>query len=67
MTGNAPDTLFVLLADEEAAGRIVARLDAFVRFNRRIDKQLTRFERRTLKKIPQLRSRGAFGRRRRPK
>ena len=66
MTGNAPDTLYVLLTDEEAAGRIVARLEAFVRFNRRIDKQLVRFERRTLKKIPQLLSRGNFGRQQRP-
>jgi hypothetical protein len=62
VTGNAPDTLYVLLKDEEAAGRIVARLDAFVRFNRKLDKQLARLERRTLKRMPQLLNRGIFGR-----
>lgn len=63
VTGNAPDTLYVLLRDEEAAGRIIAPLSAFVRFNRKIDKQLIKLERRTLKKIPQLLNRGIFGRR----
>ena len=66
VTGNAPDTLYVLLRDEESAGRIIAPLGAFVRFNRRIDKQLARLERQTLKKIPQLLNRGIFARPQRP-
>lgn len=66
VTGNAPDTLYVLLRDEEAAGKIIVELGAFVRFNHKIDKQLTRLERRTLKKIPLLLNRGIFGRQRRP-
>jgi hypothetical protein len=37
VTGNAPDTLYVLLRDEEAAGKIIVELGAFVRFNHKID------------------------------
>lgn len=61
MTGNAPETLYVLLQDEEAAGRIIVELEGFIRFNRKIDKQLVRLERRTLRKFPQLRHRGKRG------
>lgn len=60
MTESAPDTYFVLLHNEAAAGRIVAPLNAFVRFNRKIDKQLRRLERRMLRQMPQLLNRGVF-------
>lgn len=62
VAGNAPDTLFVLLRDEEAAGRIVVELGSFVRFSRKMDRQLARLQKRTLKRYPQLMQRGAFGR-----
>ena len=62
VTGDAPDTMYVLLSDERAAGRVVAELGSFVRFSRRMDKQLARLERRTLKKYPQLLQRAVFGR-----
>lgn len=63
MTGNAPqETLYVLLTDEEAAGRVIVELDAFVRFNRRISRQLAKLERRTFKRYPHLLQRGAMGR-----
>jgi hypothetical protein len=63
VTGNAPETLYVLLQDEEAAGRIIVELQGFIGFNRKIDKQLVRLERRMLRKFPQLRQRGKSGRR----
>ena len=62
MTGNAPQTFYVLLKDEEAAGRVIVELDAFVRFNRRMTKRLRKLERRTFKRFPQLLQRGAIGR-----
>jgi hypothetical protein len=52
----------VLLRDEEAAGRIVVELGSFVRFSRKMDKQLARLQKRTLKRYPQLMQRGVFGR-----
>ena len=62
MTGNAPQTFYVLLKDEEAAGRVIVELDAFVRFNRRMTKRLRKLERQTFKQFPQLLQRGAIGR-----
>jgi hypothetical protein len=54
--------MHVLLSNEEAAGRILVELRPFVRFSRKIDKQLARLERQTLRKYPQLLQRGIFGR-----
>jgi hypothetical protein len=62
VTGNVPDTMYVLLRDEEAAGRIVVELRPFIRFSHRMDKQLARLERKALKNYPQLLQRGVFGR-----
>jgi hypothetical protein len=62
VTGNAPQTLYVLLKDEEAAGRVIVELDAFVRFNRRMNKQLSKLERRVFRRYPQLLQRGVIGR-----
>ena len=66
MTGSTPDTLYVLLRDEEAAGRIVVKLNAFVRFSLKMDKRLAKLERQMLRRYPQLLQRGAFPRRRPP-
>lgn len=66
MAGNSADTMHVLLSDEEAAGRILVELRPFVRFSRKIDKQLVRLERQALRKYPQLLARGIFGRPQRP-
>jgi hypothetical protein len=65
VTGKAPDTLYVLLRDEEAAGRVVVELGAFVRFSRKFDKQLARLERQMLQRYPKLRKRGRQGQRQR--
>jgi hypothetical protein len=54
--------MYVLLRDEEAAGRVIVELGSFVRFSRRMDKQLARLQRRMLKKYPQLLQRGVIGR-----
>jgi hypothetical protein len=63
VTGNAPqETLYVLLTDEEAAGRVIVELAAFVRFNRRMTKQLARLERRIFRRYPELLQRGAIAR-----
>jgi hypothetical protein len=56
----------VLLSDEEAAGRILVELRPFVRFNRKMDRQLARLERRILTSYPQLLQRGIFERPQRP-
>jgi hypothetical protein len=49
-----------MLQDEAAGGRVVVRLRPFLRYSRRMDKQLTRLERRICEAMPQL------SRRRRP-
>jgi hypothetical protein len=43
-----------MLQDEAAAGRVIAPLRPFLKFNRKMDKQLGRLERRMLKEMPQL-------------
>lgn len=58
MTSEAPDVWYVMLRDEASAGRIVVPLDSFLRFNRRMKKQLARVERRVCRAIPQLAQRG---------
>jgi hypothetical protein len=62
VTSDAPGTMYVLLRDEEAAGRIIVKLAPYVRFSRKIDKQLARLERQALTNYPQLLQRGVFGR-----
>ena len=56
MTGEAPQTL-VMIANEQSAGRIVVELDAFVRFNLDIDRQLGELEARLRELMPQLEQR----------
>jgi hypothetical protein len=64
VTSDAPQTWFVMLRDEEAAGKVIVRLRPFLRFSRRMDKQLQRLERRIRKRYPQLARRGLLGSRR---
>lgn len=61
MTSQAPQTWFVMLRDEAAAGKVIVPLKPFLRFNRRMDKQVAKLERRIRKTIPQLAKRGQVG------
>jgi hypothetical protein len=63
VTSDAPQTWFVLLRDEQAAGRVIVPLKPFLKFNRRMDRQLARLTRRIRKQIPQLARRGPLARR----
>ena len=63
MTSEAPQAWFVMLQDEAAAGRVVVPLRPFLRFSRRMDKQLGRLERRIREEIPQLARRGMLSER----
>jgi len=58
VTSEAPQAWFVMLNDEAAAGRVIVPLRPFLRFSRRIDKQLARFEEKIRAEIPQLARRG---------
>ena len=58
MTSEAPQAWFVMLNDEAAAGRVVVPLRPFLKFSRRMDKQIARLERRIREEIPQLKRRG---------
>ena len=44
MTQPLPDPVFVILSDEESAGRIVVDLDAFARFTAQLDASLAELE-----------------------
>jgi hypothetical protein len=57
VTGEAPQTLLVMISNEESAGRIVVELDAFVRFNLDIDRQLAALETHLRELMPQLKRR----------
>jgi hypothetical protein len=54
VTEEAPQTLLVMISNEESAGRIVVELDAFVRFNIDMDRQLGELETHLRKLVPQL-------------
>ena len=58
MTSEVPQAWYVMLQDEAAAGRVVVPLRPFLKFSRRMDKQLGRLERNVRKAIPQLGRRG---------
>jgi hypothetical protein len=58
VASKAQQPWFVMLRDEAAAGRVVVRLKPFLKFSRRLDKQLKRFERRMRESVPQLAQRG---------
>ena len=62
VTSDAPQAWYVMLQDEAAAGKVIVPLKPFLRFSRRMDKQLARLERRIQKAIPQLKKRKQLGR-----
>ena len=64
VTSQAPQSWFVMLQDEAAAGRVIVPLKPFLRFSRRMEKQLSRLERRTYEAVPQLAHRGQLSERR---
>jgi hypothetical protein len=63
VTSEAPQAWFVMLQDEAAAGRVVVPLRPFLKFSRRMDKQLARLEKRIRKQMPQLARRGMLSER----
>jgi hypothetical protein len=63
VTGELPQTVLVMICDEASAGRIVVELDAFVRFNILLDRQLAKLELRIQRDVPQLAARGQLERR----
>jgi len=66
VTSEAPQAWFVMLKDDAAAGRVIVPLRPFLKFSRRMDKQLVRFEKRICAAIPQLKRRGLASGRGRP-
>jgi len=52
-----------MLQDEASAGRVIAPLRPFLKFSRRMDKQIARLERRIRSEIPQLGRRGLLSQR----
>lgn len=62
VTSEAPQVWFVMLQDEAAAGRVLVPLRPFLKFSRRMDKQLVRLEKQVRKAIPQLARRGSSSR-----
>ncbi len=64
VTSEASQTWFVLLQDEASAGRVIVPLRPFLKFSRRMDRQLKRLEKQTFQSMPQLQQRGQeeFGR-----
>lgn len=65
MTSDAPQAWYVMLQDEAGAGKVIVPLKPFLRFSKRIDKQLARLEKRLAAEIPQLQRRAKWGRRQR--
>ena len=61
MTSQAPEQWFVMLRDEAAAGKVIVPLKPFLRFNKKMAKQVARLERRIRKSMPQLARRGQLG------
>jgi hypothetical protein len=59
VTSEVPQAWFVMLQDEASAGRVLVPLRPFLRFSRRLDRQLKGLEKQTLKSIPQLTKRKA--------
>ena len=59
VTSQAPQAWFVMLKDEAAAGRVIVPLRPFLKFSRKLDKQLGRLEKRICSEIPQLARRGS--------
>lgn len=52
MTQPLPDPVFVILSDEESAGRIVVDFEAFVRFTTQLDASLAELEAKWVNWLP---------------
>jgi len=63
VTSEAPQVWYVMLRDEEAAGKVIVPLKPFLRFSRRIDKQIKTLEKKIRAACPQLARRGQLDRR----
>jgi len=63
VTSDAPQAWYVMLQNEEAAGKVIVPLKPFLRFSRRLDKQLVRLEKKIRKAMPQLAKRGQLAER----
>jgi hypothetical protein len=59
VTSEVPQAWFVMLQDEASAGRVLVPLRPFLKFSRRMDRQLKGLEKRLLAEMPQLRHRKA--------
>jgi hypothetical protein len=64
VTSEAREAWYVMLQDEASAGKVVVPLRPFLRFSRRLDRQLAKFERRIREEMPQLARRGMSSERR---
>jgi hypothetical protein len=58
VTSEAPQAWFVMLQDEASAGKVIVPLRPFLRFSRRLDRQIAKLERRIRDQMPQLAMRG---------
>ena len=58
MTRDVPQTLLVMLSDEQSAGKILVELEAFIRFNEGIKRQVDDLEALIRRQVPQLAQRG---------
>jgi len=54
VTSEVPQAWFVMLQDEASAGRVLVPLRPFLKFSRRMDRQLKGLEKKALQAIPQL-------------
>ena len=62
MTSDAPQAWYVMLQDEASAGKVIVPLKPFLRFSRRLDKAIHRWERKYSEAYPNLKKRRKFGR-----
>jgi len=59
VTSEVPQAWFVMLQDEASAGRVLVPLRPFLKFSRRMDRQLKGLEKQMLAAVPQLAKRKA--------
>ena len=64
MTSEVPQAWFVMLQDEASAGRVLVPLRPFLKFSRRMDKQLRGLEKQIFAAMPQLKRRSKARRKR---
>ena len=62
VTSDAPQAWYVMLQDEASAGKVIVPLKPFLRFTRRLDKAISKWERQFVAAHPQATKRLKFGR-----